>query len=114
MLTTFTGVMILVLLALMMVFATQVGIFDQRISASDLHQKRAFHAAESAIQHAKEYLLPNAVLLASAEANLLSNGDDGWLSAGAERWQPCSGAGLDAITGAKIHPCFGEPNPARR
>ncbi|HKX55532.1 MAG TPA: hypothetical protein VJN01_05505 [Xanthomonadales bacterium] len=114
MLTTFTGVMILILLALMMVFATQVGIFDQRISASDLHQKRAFHAAESAIQHAKEYLLPNATVLASAETNLLSNGEDGWLSAGAERWQPCSGAGLDAITGAKVHPCFGEPNEARR
>lgn len=114
MLTTFTGVMILILLALMMVFATQVGIFDQRISASDLHQKKAFHAAESAIQHAKEYLLPNAIILASAETDLLENGSDGWLSAGAQRWQPCSGAGLAAITGAKTHPCFGEPNPARR
>ncbi len=114
MLTTFTGVMILSLLALMMVFATQVGIFDQRISSSDELQKQAFHVAESGIQHAKEYLLPHSIVLASTRTDVLPNGTDGWLSAGAERWLPCSGAGLGAITGPKTHPCFGEPNPDRR
>jgi len=114
MLTTFTGVMILVLLALMMVFATQLGVFDQRISASDMHYKRAFHSAESGIQQAKEYFLANSIILASNETDLLANGADGWLSAGAERWQKCSDAGLDQITGKKSHPCFGEPNSDRR
>jgi len=114
MLTTFTGVMILTLLALMMVFATQIGIFDQRISSSDELQKQAFHVAESGIHHAKEFLLPNSVILASPTTNLLDDGTDGWLAAGSERWLPCSGAGLDSVTGPKTHPCFGEPNPDRR
>jgi len=38
MLTTFTGVMILVLLTLMMFFAIRVGVFEQRVSANDSRQ----------------------------------------------------------------------------
>lgn len=114
MLTTFTGVLILVLLTLMMFFATRVGVFDQRVSTNDLLQKRAFHAAESGIQHAKEYFLAHDELLASDVTDKLPNGDDGWLAPGAERWQKCSEAGLDLVTGSGTHPCFGEPNPARR
>ncbi|MEJ8567618.1 hypothetical protein [Elongatibacter sediminis] len=114
MMTTFTAVLILLLLTLMVFFALRVGVFDQRISSNDLRQKRAFHAAESAIQHAKEYFLANSVLVASSVTDLLPNGADGWLSTGAERWQPCSGAGLNLSSGSGSHPCFGEPNPDRR
>lgn len=102
--TTFTGVMILVLLTLMMFFAMRVGVLDQRVSANENRQKIAFHSAESGLQHAKEYFKANAVIAASPETGLLSDGTDGWLAEG--RWQPCSGADLSDPT----HPCLAEPD----
>lgn len=108
-LTTFTGVLILVLLTLMMFFAIRVGVVEQRVSANDARQKLAFHAAESGIQQAKEYLLPNSVLIASYTENLLPDGTDGWLSNTTEkRWLKCEDAGLDLAAGNGPHPCFGE------
>lgn len=114
MLTTFTGVMILTLLALMMVFATQIGIFDQRISASDELQKQAFHVAESGIHHAKELLRKNPKTIADVRSNLLLNGTHGWLSDAGKRWLPCAGAYAPDADGKKTHPCYGEPIQARR
>ena len=115
MLTTFTGVLILVLLTLMMFFAVRVGVFDQRISSNDMRQKLAFHAAESANQQAKEFFLANSIILASGVIDLLSDGTDGWLAPGAGlRWQKCSDAGLDLVNDSGSHPCFGESNPVRR
>lgn len=111
MITTFTGVLILVLLTLMMFFAVRVGVFDQRVSSNDLRQKRAFHTAESGIQHAKEYLNGNLVRVASSRP--LIAGSAGWLAPGSERWQKCSDVNLDSLTD-KSHPCFGEPNEGRR
>ena len=115
MLTTFTCVMILVLLTLMMFFAIRVGVFEQRVSANDSRQKLAFHTAESGIHHAKELLLANGVLIASEKEDLLANGSDGWLAETAEkRWLKCSDAGLDLTSGHGSHPCFGEAIPAQR
>jgi hypothetical protein len=104
MVTIFTGILILVLLTLMMFFAMRVGIFDQRVSANETRQKRAFHVAESGIQHAKEYFKANSVVAASPETGLLSDGTDGWLAAG--RWKRCSEADLSDAS----HPCLAEPN----
>jgi Tfp pilus assembly protein PilX len=108
--TTFTGVLILVLLTLMMFFAIRVGVFEQRVSSNEMRQKLAFHAAESGLHHAKEFLRDNSVLIASPIADLLPNGTDGWLANTAEkRWLKCSdAAGLDLATGSGTHPCFGE------
>ena len=111
--TTFTGVLILVLLTLMMFFAVRVGVFEQRVSSNEMRQKQAFHAAESGIQHAKEYFKQNAVILASPITDMLSNGTDGWLAAGNERWLPCSGVDYAAV-GNEWHPCNAEPNVALR
>jgi len=112
--TTFTGVLILLLLTLMMFFALRVGVFDQRNSANEMRQKLAFHAAESAIAHAKEFFRANSLVAASLEPSIM--GTSGWLSTapGALRWQKCSEAGLNLATGSGTHPCFGEPNPDRR
>jgi len=114
MITTFTGVLILVLLTLMMFFAVRVGIFDQRNSSNDTRQKLAFHAAESGLHHAKEFFRANSIILASSTVDLLPNGTDGWLAAGSERWLKCSDAGLNLSSGHGTHPCFGEPSPDRR
>ncbi len=112
-LTVFSGVLILVLLTLMMFFATRVGVFEQRVSADDMRQKAAFHAAESGIHHAKEYLLAHESLVASEIPNMFTD-RDGWLAPGLERWQKCSEQGLDLVNGKGDHPCFGAPTPDLR
>ena len=115
MITTFTGVLILVLLGLMMFFAIRVGVFEQRGSANDTRQKLAFHAAESGIQHAKEFFLANYALISSGTPDLLPDLRDGWLAETAEkRWHKCSEAGLDLTNGYGSHPCFGDSSPGQR
>jgi len=100
--TMFSAILILILLTEMLIYAVQVGVFEQRKSGNEMRQKQAFHAAESGIQHAQEYLLANVLDLA--------NGADGWLSDGASgRWLPCP-----ALTGKGEHPCYGEPVEALR
>jgi hypothetical protein len=108
--TTFTGILILVLLTLMMSFAIRVGVFEQRVSSNEMRQKLAFHAAESGIQHAKEYFRANTFLIASNQAQVLGDGTPGWLSTGNERWLTCSSTGLDLANSSGSHPCFAEPN----
>lgn len=116
MLTTFTAIIILVLMTLMMVFAVRAGVFEQRDSANDVRQKLAFHAAESGIEQAKEYIRAHSILVGSYKTDLLPDGTDGWLAAGAERWVPCNDddLGLDLASGSGSHPCFAEPVPGRR
>lgn len=108
--TTFTGVLILVLLTLMMFFAIRVGVFEQRISSNEMRQKLAFHAAESGIHHAKEFIRANSVLVASETVDKLPDGTDGWLSADGLRWRQCAEAPVvnldDGETGK--HPCYAE------
>jgi Tfp pilus assembly protein PilX len=63
--TTFSGVLILFLLTIMMFFAVRVGVFDQRNSSNDMRQKLAFHTAESGIHHAKEFFRANSIIASS-------------------------------------------------
>ena len=111
-LTVFTGVMVLLMLTLMMIFAVRVGIGEQSVSANDVRQKLALHVAETGIQHAKEFFIANSALVASDLIDKLPDGTDGWLAPGAERWLPCSGVDLSAGHGS--HPCYGESNLDRR
>jgi len=113
--TTFTGVLMLVLLTLMMFFAIRVGVFEQRVSSNEMRQKLAFHAAESGIHHAKEYLRKQSALIASSVEDKLPNGADGWLAETSEkRWLKCADTGLDLANGRGSHPCFGEAVRAMR
>src|SRR5210317_1403909 len=112
--TTFTGIMILVLLTLMMFFAIRVGVFEQRVSSNEMRQKLAFHAAESGIHHAKEFLRTQGALIASSEEDVLSGSRHGWLSDTGKRWHKCSEvSGLD-LNASGSHPCYGESVPAVR
>lgn len=118
--TMLSAVLILVLLTELIIYAVQVGVFEQRKSANELRQKIAFHTADSGIQHAKEFLRKNAILVASDESELVpivdGKGDitgykPGWLAPGAGIWTECAGNyGEDD----KTHPCWAEPVPALR
>ena len=117
--TTFTGVMILVLLTLMMFFAIRVGIFEQRVSANEMRQKEAFHAAEAGINYAKEFIRANGKYVASSVLDLGANLEDGWLAGTSDqRWQRCSewaaANSKNLLTDKGSHPCFGESIPAQR
>ena len=116
--TTFTGVMILILLTLMMFFAIRVGVFEQRVSSNEMRQKLAFHAAEAGINHAKEFFRNNSALVASSVVDLLPNGEDGWLGTPEGRWISCAiwatNTGNDLVNGSGSHPCYGESVPAQR
>ncbi len=106
--TMFSAVLILILLTEMILYATQVGIFEQRKSTNEMRHKEAFHTTDSAIQVAKQFLGANAYFAASS--TVLPDGTTGWLAAGSERWQPCS----DINGSAGSHPCFAEPQQALR
>ena len=58
-LTIFSAVLVLILLTGMVIYAAQVGVFEQRKSGNELRQKQAFHAAEVGIQRAQEFLAAN-------------------------------------------------------
>lgn len=93
-LTMISAVLVLLLLTGLIIYAVQVGVFEQRKSANDMLQKEAFHLAESALQVGKEYLLANARDISSPS----------WL---ADRWKSCEDENLAGAQGT--HPCYGEP-----
>ena len=105
-LTMFSAVMILLLLSELIVYAVSGGIFEQQKSANDMRQKLAFHTAEAGLNHAREFMFANRVLVVSTVTDLLANGSDGWFSAGAERWISCEG--VTTASGEGSHPCYGE------
>ena len=98
--TLFSAVLILILLTELVLYASQVGVFEQRKSANDLRQKQAFHAAEAGLQNAKEFFLANVQRLPYPETG-------GWLNGDTQRWQLCTGTNFADAN----HPCSGETFP---
>lgn len=94
-LTMFSAVLILVLLTELILYATQVGLLEQRKSSNDMRQKEAFHAAEAGLQQAKEFFLANVLELSYKE-------EGGWLNDANLRWELCPDSPDPA------HPCSGE------
>jgi hypothetical protein len=117
-LTLFTALLVLVLLSLMLIYATRVSVSEQRISANDMRQKLAFHAAEAGIQHGTEYLFANNTLIVSSSEDVFTDGSDGWLAPGVGRWRKCTDYASDyddETDSAEIaHPCRGESSDSRR
>ena len=102
MLTVFTAVLVLIVLTLMIFYASRVGLFEQRVSANEVRQKEAFHAAEAAIEQAGEFLLANKQLLLSSETFPDGSGGtrNGWLTD--NKWTLCND-----YRGNLNHPCGG-------
>ena len=109
--TMFSAILILILLTEMLIYAVQVGVFEQRKSGNEMRQKQAFHAAETGIQFAQSYLLDNAF-------NLTFPGADGWLSddflddGGSGRWVLCADADLCGLCARREHQSFHARLPA--
>jgi hypothetical protein len=95
--TMFSAVLILILLTEMILYAVQVGVFEQRKSANEVMQKLSFHAADSGIQQAKQFIARNSTFVV-----------DEWITEG--RWQLCENRTDDNGT----DPCYGEPIQALR
>jgi hypothetical protein len=105
-LTVFTAIMVLIVLTLMIFYAARVGLFEQRISANEVRQKVAFHAAEAAVDQGVEYLLANKELLLSDAVAAFPDGIDGTTRDGwaVSKWTQCAD-NVDDPT----HPCGGNP-----
>ena len=103
--TVFTAILVLIVLTLMIFYAARVGLFEQRISANEVRQKVAFHAAEAAIDQGIEYLTANQDLLISSAAAAFPDGQggtrDGWVAA--NKWSECTAGLVDDLD----HPCGG-------
>lgn len=105
-LTIFTAIFVLILMTLMLLYATRVGIFEQRVSSNDARQKLAFQAAEAGIDYGAEWLLAASSRILSKKTQAAPDGAGGfypgWLSTGNVRWAVCP----DPVT--DTDPCGGE------
>jgi hypothetical protein len=108
--TIFTAIFVLVLMTLMLFYATRVGLFEQRISANEMRQKMAFHVAEAGMDYAAEYLSAHMSQLVSksSQASPYIDGSGntafraGWFSEGNRRWIACP------VDPDEDHPCGGD------
>jgi hypothetical protein len=120
-LTIFTAVLVLILMTVMLVYATRVSLFESRVSGNELRQKEAFNVAEAAVDQGIMYLLSNAGLVLSNRADVFPDGTnftrDGWFAAGNVRWQPCPanpavthpcGGGVEAVPGSFFYDTDGD------
>jgi hypothetical protein len=102
--TLVIGVLLLVILTVMSLYAAQVGVFEQRIAANEVRAKRSFHAAEAGVHHGLEILKANTVNIVSERS---TGPIIGWMNPLNPRWQRCQSTDT-------TFPCGGEPDPARR
>ncbi len=107
-LTIFTAVIVLILMTLMVVYATRVSVLETKGSGNEVRQKEAFQVAEAALDQGIMYLLANVSKILSSRENVFPDGTaftgDGWLVSGSPRWVSCTATEV-ALTN---HPCGGE------
>ncbi len=111
MVTVYTCIMILLLMATMLLYTTRSSITEQTLSRNELDQKQAFHVADSGIKLAYEWLLANNTLINADVEDMLGSGIDGWMVAGSPRWKKCGDVNY---ADDRTHPCWAEPNDNRR
>jgi Tfp pilus assembly protein PilX len=103
--TIFTAILVLIVLTLMIFYAARVGRFEQSISANEVRQKSAFHAAEEAVEQGLEYVKANSSLMLSNAVGGHPDGSggtrDGWAVG---KWTLCTTANIASLS----HPCGGQ------
>src|SRR5688572_21995423 len=99
--TIFVAVLLLVILSVAVLFAVNVGFFEQKTATNQARSKMAEAAAEYELNLGGEFFKANSARISS---------DTAWLGASGLRWVPCSVA---APTGTQpADPCLTLPNPA--
>ena len=107
-LTIFSAVLLLILMTIVLVYATRVSVFESRTSGNEVRQKEAFDVAEAAAGQGMMFLLANTNVVLSSREDAFPDGTagsftrDGWLSASGTRWALCP------TTPAATHPCGGD------
>jgi Tfp pilus assembly protein PilX len=108
-LTIFSAALILILLTIALLYATQVSLFESRISGNEVRQKGAFHVAEAVLEQSTMFLLANSNVILSSRDNVFPDGTDGsftkdgWLPGSSNpRWALCPS------NPAATHPCGGD------
>ena len=97
-------------MTLMLLYATRIGVFEQRVSSNEARQKVAFHAAESAIEQGLEYVLANTSRIFEDDADAMPDGSGGyragWFAADGTTpgWLPCT----STLIAMDDHPCGGD------
>ena len=86
-----TSVILLIGVTLVVIFATRVGVLDQKISGNEMRHKESFANAEAGLDQAASYLRANPVL---HEGNTA----DGWATCtGSTALFPCDAAGAVSV-----------------
>lgn len=91
--TLVVAVVLLIAVTLVVIFATRVGLMDQKASGNQYRHKQAFASAEAGMEYAASYLRANPIL---------HNGNpvDGWNScAGSEGLFPCNVEDAEFVLG---------------
>jgi hypothetical protein len=89
-----TGLLILILMTVMTIFAVNVSMFEQRSSGNELRAKQAFQSGEAGLSTLLEYIQINQLDIANADDAT------GWFNAANRQWQPC------AANPAVTDPCY--------
>jgi len=99
--TLLIALVLLAILTVITIFATNYGLFEQRTSGNEYRYKLAFQAAEAGLNQGMEYLKVNT-------GQIVSKTPGGWLPpATTARWEPCTTA---AAAGMAYDPCSAESN----
>lgn len=102
--TLLIAMLLLAIVTIITIFATRVGLFEQRTSGNEYRYKLAFQAAEAGLNQSIEFIKLNT-------RPMLSTTSGGWLFPGSPRWQPCT----DALpAGMAVDPCLAEQDATRR
>lgn len=101
---------LLVIITLMVIFATSVGFFEQRTATNQNRARLVQQAAEYSVNLAGEYIKANRNRIISDVA-----ADAGWLATGStRRWAKCSDEGSADSEFPTGHPCLSERDLTRR
>ena len=121
--TLFVAIIILVILTVVVLFSTNVGLFEQKTATNENRGRVVEQAAELAVNMSGEYLKAN-------RGFMIRKATGGWLAAdvaSGRRWRRCSQAAgfpnIANLSDGSVHPCMAErdattstnyPNGGRR